>query len=70
MMRRLTPETAEALAMQMRTMLRVDSNEPLNMKTTLRLLGVMAVYRPLSEELWGLSLKIPITREQYESFKV
>ena len=57
MMKRLTPETIEMLAVQMRVMLRVGSSEPLNMKTTLRQLGVMAVYRPLSEELWGLSLK-------------
>ena len=57
MMKRLTPETIEMLAVQMRIMLRVGSSEPLNMKTTLRQLGVMAVYRPLSEELWGLSLK-------------
>lgn len=57
MIKRLTPETAELLAVRMRTTLRVGSSEPLNMKTTLRQLGVMAVYRPLSEELWGLSLK-------------
>lgn len=57
MTRRLTPDTAETLAMQMRNTLRAGSCEPLNMKTTLRQLGVMTVYRPLSEELWGLSLK-------------
>lgn len=57
MMKRLTPETAEMLAMKMRATLRVGNYEPLNMKTTLRQLRVMTVYRPLSEELWGLSLK-------------
>ncbi|MCQ2235293.1 MAG: ImmA/IrrE family metallo-endopeptidase [Paludibacteraceae bacterium] len=57
MKKRLTTDTAEMLAMQMRSTLRAGSCEPLNMKTILRQLRVMAVYRPLSEELWGLSLK-------------
>ena len=66
MMRRLTPETIEMLAVQMRGVeLRVGSSEPLNMKTTLRQLGVMTVYRPLSEELWGLSLKTSDSQHRF-----
>lgn len=58
-MNRLTIETAEALASKMRDMLRVANSEPLNMKTVVRQLNVMVLYRPLSESLWGLSLKSP-----------
>lgn len=58
-MSRLTIDTAEALASKMRTMLRVANGEPLNMKTVVRQLNVMTVYRPLSDSLWGLSLKSP-----------
>lgn len=58
-MSRLTIETAEALASKMRNMLRVANGEPLHMKTVLRQLNVITLYRPLSESLWGLSLKSP-----------
>lgn len=58
-MSRLTAETAEALACQMRAMLHVANGEPLNMKTVVRQLNVMTVYRPLSDSLWGASLKSP-----------
>lgn len=58
-MNRLTIDTAEALASQMRSMLRVATSEPLNMKTVVRQLNVMTLYRPLSDQLWGLSLKSP-----------
>ena len=56
-MKRLTVETAEELASKMRAMLRVGISEPLNMKTTLRQLEILTIYRPLSENIWGLSLK-------------
>lgn len=56
-MKKLTIETAEELASKMRTTLRVGAYEPLNMKTTLRQLNILTIYRPLSEDLWGLSLK-------------
>jgi len=58
-MSRLTVDSAQALASQMRTVLRVANGEPLNMKTVLRQLNVMTMYRPLSDRLWGLSLKTP-----------
>lgn len=56
-MKRLTLDNAELLAAQMRAQLGMGSGEPINTKTVIRQLGIMAVYRPLSEDLWGLSLK-------------
>lgn len=56
-MKKLTIETAEEIALKMRTILRVGASEPLNMKTALRQLNIMTIYRPLSEGIWGLSLK-------------
>ena len=56
-MKKISTETAGELALKMRTNLRVCASEPLNMKTALRQLNVMAIYRPLSNEIWGLSLK-------------
>lgn len=56
-MSKLTIETSEALAIQMRSMLGVANSEPINMKTVLLQLNVLAMYKPLSEGLWGLSLK-------------
>ncbi len=56
-MKRLTIETAEELALKMRMILRVGASEPLNMKTVLRQLNIMTIYRPLSDGTWGLSLK-------------
>lgn len=58
-MNRLTLETAEALSSKFRFELRVANGEPLNLKTVLRQLNIMTVYRPLSDMLWGLSLKSP-----------
>ncbi len=56
-MKKLTIDTAEELALKMRANLRMGGSEPINMKTILRQLNILAVYRPLSEEIWGLSLK-------------
>lgn len=56
-MKKLTLETAELLAMQLRNRLGTGANEPLSMKTVMRQLNVMAIYRPLSDKLFGLSLK-------------
>lgn len=64
-MKKLTLETAETLAVQMRAKLRGASTEPLNMKTILMQLGVMTVYRPLSEDLWGLSLKTSDNKHRF-----
>lgn len=56
-MKKLTIETAEDLALKMRNHLRMGANEPINLKTVLRQLDIMTIYRPLSEDTWGLSLK-------------
>ena len=56
-MKKLNLETAEILAAKMRSeLLRVSDSEPLNMKTVLRQLNVMTLFRPLSDSLFGLSL--------------
>lgn len=56
-MKKLNLETAEMLAAKMRgELLRVSGSEPINMKTMLRQLNVMTIYRPLSDSLFGLSL--------------
>ena len=52
-MKKLTIETAEELALKMRKMLRVGASQPLNMKTALRQLNIMTIYRPLSDGTWG-----------------
>lgn len=58
-MNRLTLEQAENLAAKMRGMLNATGVEPLSTKTIVRQLNIMTVFRPLSESLWGLSLKSP-----------
>jgi len=56
-MKKMNLETADFLAAKMRSeYLRISSNEPVNMKTSLRQLNIMAVYRPLSDNLFGMSL--------------
>lgn len=56
-MKKLTIETAELLAQKKRDELGIGTDEPVNMKTVMRQLNIMAIYRPLSEKLFGLSLK-------------
>lgn len=59
-MKKLNLETAEILSAKMRSeLLRVSGTEPLNMKTALRQLNVMTLFRPLSDSLFGLSLLTP-----------
>ena len=50
-------DIAENFAIKMRSTLQLSLAEPINVKTVLRLLGVIALYRPLSDTLYGLSLK-------------
>ncbi len=64
-MSRLTLETAEALAGQMRGDLHVTASEPLNMKTVVRQLNVQTLYKPLSNRLWGLSLESPDRKNRF-----
>ena len=65
-MKKLNLETAEILAAKMRgELLRVSNSEPLNMKTVLRQLNVMTLYRPLSDKLFGLSLLTPDKKHRF-----
>lgn len=56
-MRRLTIQEAEALSDKFRSFIGISLNEPINVKTLLRKLGVTAMYRPLSEDSYGISCK-------------
>ncbi len=65
-MKKLTIDTAEILAGKFREeKLEVSGTEPANMKTSIRKLGIMAVYRSLSEGLYGLSLKTPDNKNMF-----
>lgn len=64
-MNRLTIESAEALATHFRSSLCVANCTALNMKTLLRQLNVITMYRPLSESLWGLSMKDPSCKAMF-----
>ena len=55
-MKRIDFETAENLGARMRSeFLRLSSSEPINMKTALRQLNILTVFRPLSDNIGGLS---------------
>ncbi len=59
-MRKIDFETAENLATKMRSeYLRISNSEPINMKTALRQLNILTVFKPLSDNVWGLSLMTP-----------
>ena len=64
-MNRLTSEQAEDLATKMRGMLDATWVEPLSTKTIVRQLNIMTMFRPLSDSLWGLSLKSPDGRGRF-----
>ena len=56
-MKRLTKEKAELLAQQFRAKIGVSMKEPISVKTVLRKLNIVTMYRPLSEKFYGLSVK-------------
>ena len=56
-MKKLTKEAVEQLALKMRAEVGVNPSEPIHTKTLLRKLGVMVMYRPLSERACGLSMR-------------
>ena len=56
-MKKLTKEAIEQLALKMRAEVGVIPTEPIHTKTLLRKLGVMVMYRPLSERACGLSVR-------------
>ena len=56
-MKKLTKEAIELLALKMRVDVGLNPGEPIHTKTLLRKLGVMVMYRPLSEKACGLSMR-------------
>ena len=56
-MKKLSINEAEALADKFRTQVGINLNEPINVKTLMRKLGVTTMYRPLSENSYGISCK-------------
>lgn len=56
-MKKLTKEAIEQLALKMRADVGLNPGEPIHTKTLLRKLGVMVMYRPLSEKACGLSMR-------------
>lgn len=56
-MKKLTKEAIEQLALKMRVDVGLNPGEPIHTKTLLRKLGVMVMYRPLSEKACGLSMR-------------
>ncbi len=54
---KITARKAEELAKRFRFENRLSESEAINLKSLLRCLGIMTVYRPLSEKACGLSLK-------------
>lgn len=64
-MRTLSLDTAEDFADKFRATYGLGSIEPFNAKTMLRRLNILAMYRPLSDNLWGLSLKTPDGKKMF-----
>lgn len=56
-MKKLPIETITQLAMKMRMEVGMSQTEPIHTKTLLRKLGVMAMYRPLSDRACGFSMR-------------
>ena len=56
-MKKMLFEAAENLAIKFRSENRISLTEPINMKTILRKNNIFTMYRPLSENYYGLSLK-------------
>lgn len=64
-MKALPLEIVEDFAERFRATYGLGNTEPFNAKTILRHLNVLAMYRPLSENLWGLSLKTPDSKKLF-----
>lgn len=56
-MKRLPQETIENLVQKFRTEQGISVSEAINMKSLLRKLNILTLYRPLSEYFYGISLK-------------
>ena len=56
-MKRMTIGESEILAQKFRSMLGLSMTEPISTKTVLRKLKILTMYRPLSDESYGISAK-------------
>lgn len=56
-MKKLAKDIIEQLALKTRSEAGLNPTEPIHTKTLLRKLGIMIVYRPLSEKVCGLSMR-------------
>jgi Zn-dependent peptidase ImmA (M78 family) len=56
-MKKLAKEAIDQLALKMRLQAGLNPSEPIHTKTLLRKLGIMVIYRPLSEKACGLSMR-------------
>ena len=56
-MSKITLDVAENCACKLRLELQLSQTEPINVKTVLRMLRIVALYKPLSDGLYGLSVK-------------
>ena len=56
-MSKITLDIAENFAVKMRSLLQMSLTVPINVKTVLRILGVITSYKPLSDTVYGLSLR-------------
>jgi Zn-dependent peptidase ImmA (M78 family) len=65
-MKKITLEIAELLAEKLRCdELNFSKNEPVSIKTVLRKLNILTIFRPLSENVWGLSLITPDKKHKF-----
>ena len=56
-MKRLTIQESEVLAQKFRSKLGLSMTEPISVKIVLRKLGILAMFRPLSDNSYGISAK-------------
>ena len=56
-MKSLSIESAENLAIKFRGLIEVSLKEPINVESVLRKLNIFTIYRPLSDNSYGLSLR-------------
>lgn len=56
-MKKMTIQDAELLAQRFRTETGISFSEPINVKTLLRKYNILTMYRPLSNESYGISIR-------------
>jgi len=64
-MSRINLTSMENLATKFRTMIGIGANEPIHIKTLLLKLGIITKYRPLSDKIYGLSMKTADNRFKF-----